>query len=293
MLKFKIVTDEKECRGLWEQFSEKQTLWDLWDFRSCFHNDNSEFNFILGFDGKKKEGIIPLVYDKDYTTCIYFGDTFPEQNKFFLKDKSNLKLFLKNCPRDTQIYYIDNEESKYYDFKVGDIRYFMDLKKYESSFEIYLKSFNKKHRKNLKYDLKKLKEKGYIIEHNKIKDFEKLVELNKERFGKESDYYDKNFISSIFKLINVADNMNMLNMMSIKIDNNVEAVSLGVFYNNEYNVLSLGSNLKINNLGKLLIAEQIKSAIRLKCNKIDFMSTEANWKILWNLDSEQMYEFEN
>jgi len=48
---------------------------------------------------------------------------------------------------------------------------------------------------------------------------------------------------------------------------------------------------EIKNLGKLLIAEQIKSAINYNCNKIDFMSTESGWKKLWNLDSEQMYEF--
>ena len=117
--------------------------------------------------------------------------------------------------------------------------------------------------------------------------------MNKGRFGKESDYNDKNFVSSIFELINVANKMNILDMISIKIDNNVEAVSLGVFYNSKYNVLGVGNNPKIKNLGKLLISEQIKSTIGHECHEIDFMSTDANWKELWNLDSEQMYEFEN
>ena len=84
MLKFKTITNEKECRELWEEFSPKKILWDLWDFRFCFHNDNFDFNFILGIDGKKEIGLIPLVFDKDYDTYTYFGDTFPEQNKFFL-----------------------------------------------------------------------------------------------------------------------------------------------------------------------------------------------------------------
>jgi len=293
MLKFKTITDEKECRELWEQFSEKQILWDLWDFRFCFHKESSEFNFIVGFDGKKKEGVIPLVYDNDYNTYTYFGDTFPEKNKFFLKDKNNLRLYLKNFPEDTQIYYINSEEAKYYDFKPGSKRYFLNLKKYGNSFENYIESFKKKHRKNLKYDLKKIKELDYKIDHNNLNDFQKLVQLNKERFGKESDYNDNNFVSGVSKLINAADNMSILDIISIKIGNNTEAASLGVFYNNVYNVLGVGNNPKIRNLGKLLIAAQVKSAITHKCNEVDFMSTESNWKELWNLDSEQMYEFEN
>ena len=84
MLKFKIITSEKECLKLWEEFSPKQILWDLWDFRFCFHKKSFQFNFILGVDGGKREGIIPLVYDDEYDTYTYFGDTFPEQNKFFL-----------------------------------------------------------------------------------------------------------------------------------------------------------------------------------------------------------------
>ena len=292
MLRFKTITEEKECRNLWEEFSKKQILWDLWDFRFCFHNKSSEFNFILGSNGKKKEGVIPLIYDKDYATYTYFGDTFPEQNKFFLKDKGNLKLFLKNCPRDTQIYYIDNEESKYYDFKAGDIRYVLDLIKYGNSYQNYFKSFSRKHRKNLNYDLNKLKEKGYIIEKNKIDDFDRLVELNKERFGKDSDYNEDDFLDSMKKLINIVNIKNLLDLISIRINNKVEAVSLGVYYNDIYYVLGFGRSVEINNLGKLLITEQIKSAINHKCNKVDFLSTESNWKELWNLDSELMYEFE-
>ncbi|MFH0868373.1 MAG: GNAT family N-acetyltransferase [Candidatus Woesearchaeota archaeon] len=292
MLKFKTVVDEKECRLLWKKFSPNELLWDLWDFRFCFYNDNFSFNFILGIDDGEA-GILPLVFDKKTKVYTYFGENFPEQNRFLLNDKTKIKLFLENCPKDTGIYYIDNEEKKYYDLKDGDKRYFINLEKFNGNFENYLKSFNKKHRKNLNYDLKKLKGKEYVLVCNDIKDFKRLVELNKERFGKDSDYNEEGFVSGMSKLIDNALKLDILDITSIKIDNKTEAVGLGVFYNNIYYVLAVGRNLEVKNLGKLLIAEQIKSAINHKCNEIDFMSTEANWKELWNLDSEQMYEFEN
>ena len=292
MLKFKTVTNERECRDLWEKYSEKQVLWDLWDFRFCFHTDNFKFNFIVGFDDKNEIGLLPLVFDAKEKYYTFFGEEFPEQNKFLLNDKQNVKLFLENCPKDTSIYYIDPEEAKYYNFATGDKRYFLSLEKYGNRFESYLNSFNKKHRKNLNYDLKKLKERGYILEHNNIKDFERLVELNKKRFGNESDYNEKDFILSISKLIDAASRINALDVISIKIGNNAEAVGLGAFYNNVYYVLGSGRNVEIKNLGKLLISEQIKSAIANKCSEIDFLSTESTWKELWNFDSEQMYKFE-
>lgn len=292
MLKFKTVTEKKECGELWEEFSPKQILWDLWDFRSCFHADNFSFNFIVGFDGKNKAGLLPLVFDSNEKYYTYFGEEFPEQNRFLLKDKKNIGLFLEQCPENTSIIYISSDEAKYYEFKPDGKRYFLGLAKYGNSFENYLESFTKKHRKNLNYDLKKLKEKGYALEHNNVKDFERLVELNNLKFGVESNYNSESFVSSMSELIDSALGMGALDMISIKIGNKVEAVGLGVFYNNVYYVLGSGRNVEIKNLGKLMVAEQIKSAIANKCSEVDFLSTEANWKELWNLDSEQMYKFE-
>ena len=177
-------------------------------------------------------------------------------------------MFFDCCPKGTLISYIDSEEAEYYAFKEGDKGYFLNFGKYENNFENYLKSFNKKHRKNLNYDLRKLKEKGYIIERNNINNFERLVELNKERFGKDSDYNDKDFVSSIKQLIDISVKKNIIDFLSIKINNKVEAVGLGVFYNNTYYVIGLGRNTEVKNLGKLLISEHIKSAIANKCNKM-------------------------
>ncbi len=292
MLNFKTITEKKECRELWEAFSPNQVLWDLWDFRSCFHADNFSFNFIVGFDGKNKMGILPLVFDSNEKYYTYFGEEFPEQNRFLLKDKKNIGLFLEQCPENTSIIYISSEEAKYYELKPDGKRYFLGLAKHGNSFENYLKSFTKKHRKNLNYDLKKLKDTGYALEHNNLKDFERLVELNKLKFGAESNYSSESFVSGMSSLIHSALRMGALDMISIKISSKAEAVGLGVFYNKVYYVLGSGRNAEIKNLGKLMVAEQIKSAIANKCSEVDFLSTEANWKELWNLDSEQMYKFE-
>ncbi len=293
MLKFDYIDYEKDCKDLWESFVPKKVLWDLWEIRYFFISKDSEIHFIVGYDDINEViGFIPLIYDYEYGRYYYFGDNFPEQNRFYIKDKTLLPKFLEACPKDTHIYYIDSSEKKYYDFKEGDKRYFLDLKGFEGNIENYLKTFNKKHRKNLRYDLKKLKEKNFEIIKNKKKHFSNLVKLNKECFGNDSDYNDKDFLESIKKIINFAEEKNMLDIISICFEGRIKAVGIGIIYNNIYYVISSGRDIKIKNLGKVLIYEQISSALKKDCDTIDFLSTESGWKDLWNLDSEQLYEFE-
>ena len=84
MLKFKIIKEAGKCRELWDKFSPKKILWDLWDFRHCFHNEDFEFYFIVGIEDNHEMGLMPLVYNKKDKAYTYFGEDFPEQNKFFL-----------------------------------------------------------------------------------------------------------------------------------------------------------------------------------------------------------------
>src|SRR3989338_6121132 len=226
MMEFEVVSTQKECRELWEKFSSKGILWDLWDYRICFHDENFRFNFILGIEDNSNVGLLPLVYDRKECYYTYFGGEFPEQNKFFLNDKAILPQFLERCPKGTEILYIDSEESSYYDFQPVEKRYFLNLKKHGSSFDRFIGSFTKKHRKNIRYDLKKLQERNYKILHNAMHAYETFVELSKKRFGKESNYHDENFAISMGKLVSTAEKMKLLDIISVEIGKVMEAVGL-------------------------------------------------------------------
>lgn len=291
MLNFKTIKEENECKRVWEKFSPNEVLWDIWDYRMCFHTSNFNFNFILGLQGDTEVGLLPLVYDTVSQVYTYFGDTFPEQNRFLVNDKKLIPDFIKACPKGTTLYYIDNLEGQYFNFIPGEKRYFLDISKFDNNFEKYIDSFTKKHRKNIKYDLKKISEKGCKIHKNSIPDFDILVDFNKAKFGEESNYADPEEIKVVKRIIDTALKKNMLDLLSIELEGKIEAVGLGVYYNKCYYVISVGRDVNVKNLGKFLIAEEIKSAIDLGCSEIDFLSTESKWKELWNLDSEMMYEY--
>lgn len=289
---FKVLTDHKECSMLWDRFSPKKVLWDLWGFRYCFHNKDTQLHFIVGYEDGKESGLLPLFFDVKYHTYYYFGDVFVEQNKFFLKDKSKIGAFLEQCPADTEIDYIDSSEKKYYDFEESENRYFLNLAGFSGNIENYLNTFNKKHRKNLRYDLKKLLEMKIHIEANSDGCFERFVDLNIKRFGTESDYLDLEFKESVKSMISLAKEKKMLDMISLSLNGKKEAVGIGMVYNKVYYVIGFARNPDIGNIGKLLIYEEIKSALAKGCEFVDFLSTDTGWKSLWNLQSEKMYLFE-
>jgi hypothetical protein len=295
-MKFRTITDIKECKLLWEKFSPKNSVWDLWDIAYSFHKGyDAEPLFILGSEGNKEEGILHLQKEKDEDEAWadFFGGNYPERREFYIKDKSLLKAFINKSPKDISLSYIDPSEKDFINCAEEDeTAYSLNLEKYSFDIEKYFMGFNKKHRKNIRHDIRQLEKLNYDIMWNSKDSISRLAELNMLRFGKESDFNDPRFYKSIRLLIDSAEKLGVLQMLNIKINNEVEASQIALFYNGIYTVLTGGSNHEIDNLGKLLILEHIKNAVTLKARIIDFMSSESGWKKLWNLDETMLYKFE-
>jgi len=294
-MKFKSVKNLKECKILWNLFSPKKSLWDLWDFNECFLRTQVHSpNFIVGFENEKPVGVLPLWYDSSDDTYCFFGGYFPEKRIFYL-NKSQIHQYLKAVSEDDFVTFWDvaQSEKDCLPFQKGETHFSLNLKKYDFKLDNYFKTFNKKHRKNLRYDMKKIELLKPQIKINDLKDYPKLVQLNKNRFGEESDFHDPEQEEGILKLINLAKNKNMLNLVSILIDGKVEASEIAVIYNDVYYVLGGGANLKIKNLGKYLNLAHIKQAIEKKIPIVDFMTSDSGWKRLWKLDEEQLYNYVN
>ncbi|MBW2992066.1 GNAT family N-acetyltransferase [Candidatus Woesearchaeota archaeon] len=294
-MEFRTTKDIEECRKLWEKFSPKTSAWDLWDIAFSFHKGyNAAPYFILGMKDNKEIGILHLQHEKskEEEWYAFFGGDYPERITFYIKDKSLVNEFLEQAPEDTSLTYIDPSEKEFIkDIKEDEVAYSLNLEKYEN-IDDYFATFNKKHRKNIRYDLRQLEKLDYKLIWNIKEHLGRLAELNKLKFKEESNFNEPEFHESMRLLLEAAEKLNILHLLSIKIDKNIEAAQIALFYNNTYYVLTGGSNPEIRNLGKLLITEHIKNAINLKAETIDFMSTESGWKKLWNLDETMLYRFE-
>ncbi len=290
-MEYKIYKNIDECKKIWNELSPDNRLFDLWEFRLCFYDKQEmEPYFITGYEGKDILGLIPLCFFKSKNQYNYFGGWFPERNSFFLKDKSKLPLFLQQCPENTFMEGIDPQEGKYFSFLDDEPTYYLDLHKYDNSFEKYFTSFEKKRQKKIKAELKKIPQ--YKVHFNRLKDFNRLVELNIKAHEEDSIFNQTIMKNSILKIFKLANRMGILQMISIEINKKVESVDLGIKFGEWFDILTGGSNNHLYpNIGKLNTILDIKNAMTNKARYVDFLATSGHWKESWNFDKEMMLKF--
>ena len=298
MLTTKIINELEECKKYWDIFTEKKYLFDFWDYRACFYfPGNCILNFILALDDGKPVALMPLWKEKGKGYHEFFGGEFAERNRFMLspdyRTKKMVESILKKLPPKTYLPYIDQSEISLAELNECEKRYFLELEKFNFSFDNYVNSFSKKHRKNFRRDIRLFDERHPVVRHNRIENLDRMFELNRERFYEGSFFAGEFFSSGFRNLVGIASKNGELNMISIEIEGQVEAVEVAVLKNGIYYVLMGGNNLKISNIGKYLTSEHIKNAISKGAKLVDFLSTDSNWKELWNFTSEQTYEYCN
>jgi hypothetical protein len=290
-LSFAVVTDFSSCERLWKELIPEETLFDLWEYRLCFFDeDRYEPYFILGSRFGKNVGVLPLWKDRTDETFEFFGDQLTT-NRFPIVSKELVSAFMAQLPPKTYLWFMEDHHHPH--LRPGETSFYLDLCEYGHSLERYLASFGKKHRKNLRRDLKQLEERGYVIHHNRLGDYGRMVELNRKRFGEDSFFAGDSFTEGFSRLISLAEQNGSLRMISIEVDGKVEAVEAGVQHKGVYYVLMGGNNLDVPNIGKLMIVEHIKHAIRSGADVVDFLTDDCGWKRLWNLREKQMYEYHN
>lgn len=289
---FKICKNINKCEALWKSFSPNERLFDVWDYRECFFDKGEhEPHFIVGYNDGEVEGFIPLVFVKSKNQYNYFGGWFTaERNSLFVKYKTKLLDFLEQCPENTYIEGLDPKEGNYYKFLSDEYTHYLDLSRYDYSFETYFSSLDKKRQKNLRHELKNLPE--YKIYYNRVRDFKRLVELNIKRYEDDSKFHDRTITNGISKLIKLAHEKGILDMISVEINNKVEAVDIGAVFKGRYYALIGSSNYqKIQNLGKLMTILDIKSALTKKARFIEFGATADHWKNMWEFDKDMLLKF--
>jgi len=294
-MEFKIINDLKEAEKIWNIFSPNKYFWDLWESRICFiKGADYPIHFIVGYESKKVVGILPLWHDTHDDSYSWLGGEFPENNRFFIKDKNQINLFLQQCPPKTFLYYIQADDKDYFNGTIDEMeKYYLNPPEFEG-LEGFLKTFSKKHRNSFKHDLKIIQEKGY---QTKVNDYPGNIislirDYNVARFGDESFFKDEGFVRGLDNLLSFIKDKNLGQIITVEKDGLVVGAVLAVYYNNVYTMILGGSDPEVSNLGKLLMFKHFENAFALKAQTIDLMSG-GGWKDLWNLPHYPAHEWHN
>ncbi|MFH1849091.1 MAG: GNAT family N-acetyltransferase [archaeon] len=284
---------------LWKRYSPGETLWEDAEVAFSFYDSAlySPYFIVILSDGNEA-GLMPLSYSSQYSRYYFFGSSHTENHRFWFPPELAQMVF-DVLPRPVKLFDINGDAAKKVIsaspgtgslFRPAEGRYYLDLQKIGWNLDHFFQRLSPKHRKNLKYDLKKLAAKGYATDWSETNIIDYIRRYSVERFGAESDYSDEQFAGEIKRFISTLHRIGALQPLTVKVGEDVAGVEFGAFYKSRYYVINGGYNRTIANLGKLLMIEHIKKAIELKATEIDFLVGSGGWKELWNLDQEKYYE---
>jgi hypothetical protein len=290
---FRFVSSLDESKILWDQFSDKETLFDLWNFRFCFYKyDNFPIKFIVGMVGGEAIGLLPLQLNTKENYWEFFGGSWMEGNKVYIKPAFNkyIESFYRQIPDSAKLIAINQDDSFSQSLPVDDYKFKLDISKYQSYWDYIIDKYNPKGQKTYKRKIRKIEEQKVELLMNNFEDIDLLISLNIKNFGDDSSFININR-QKIYKDLLISDFEVFL--QTIVINGKKEAVSLCIKYNEVMYYLNAGSNYEaIPNLGNYKIMLDIDTAIKEKCKTFDALMISYNWKERWHFDKIPFTKFE-
>lgn len=294
-------TDIKKCALLWEEFSPKQSLFDLWDFRWAFYLAyQHQPHFVVLQENGKNNGLLPLWYEKEKNKYFWFGSWWQEDTYFWIKNPVYIANLLSLCPSPAYLNGIISDkiadiipEQEKARFQPDDSKYILDISRIES-FENYLAGLKKERRKSIKKDIRLIEKQNPEVIFNNLNDFDVLAELSKQRFNlkKENEndpWYDPAMndgrrveaFRNIIKL-GLSGKSYQARMITVKINQKIAGVDLAVIFNNCYYALVGGYDIEnFPGIGNYFNMLNIKDALKLGLKKVDALQSDCGWKHRW------------
>ncbi len=285
LLDIKCVSDINEAKSVWMKLSPDINIYDNWDFRYCFYKYfNYPLYFYAGFDRGEIVGLLPLQYNKDVRHLEFFGGSFMEDNRVFIKPgyEECIPQFYNSIKEPARLEDIIREDPFTKSLDVLEYKYVADISEMRSANDYLIKKFRAKSRNRLRKKIRLIEKMKPEIIVNNYGDIDILIELNKKTFGKESSF-NKPFRSEIFH-----DLLKMnyeFHMLSFVVNGKKEAVSLSVRYKDVFVNLNMGVNKKsAPNLSAYVIFKKLEKAIACGAKILDAGVESFGWKKHWHLE---------
>jgi len=264
-LTFRVVQSHTEAERIWKQLSPNFYLNDDWDFRYTFFKyKECDLYFIVGYDGKKIAGLLPLQYNPSKELLQSFSDRSSDDTILWLQPgyKRTAQQFFAQIKQPAEI----SLGSKPYNFgpykaEFSAFKYTLPLGGFTDYRDYITKLWPAKNAKRI------LKEMDQLLTQNEVEiifndqdDLELLFALNLGRFTETSSFRLHSTRQAYRDIIKIFPS----EIMTIKINGEKQAVTAAIIYHEDhYFGLNNGTNRSVNNLGKFCYLIKIDRAIKL------------------------------
>ncbi|MFH1826981.1 MAG: hypothetical protein ABH812_00920 [bacterium] len=303
-LKLKVHSDIEECNILWEKFSTKKSIFDLWDFRTAWYKGyNYKPFFYTLYEGTKPLGFLPLCFNKENKRYEWWGTNWMEDCDFYVNDEKLINLLLYTAPSPLHLNAIKLKYLKivtrFGKVKKDDNKNEKDISSYHSIQEV-MNSYKKKYRHNLKHScsyIEFLNPKVAYTTGRRADLIDKLISMNIKQFDTgiledESDLVLSERASAYRKMVENSGSEYEAKFIEIFIQDTLAAIDFILIYKDNYYTIKGGNELKkFDGIGNYMLYLELEDAIKNHMSNINSLQVDYGWKHRY-FDQTSLYVFE-
>jgi len=309
------VTDQDQCRSLWEENMPKRVVTDLWPVRDCFHGRfGRDSNFIVAEESGKVVGLIPMSWVPESRCYAFFpgetwhGKTWLEQNRIIARDGGVLDGMLgclDGSRADYHLRYLlppehafsaavsERERGDKKECLLDETGYLFHGAEHGYDFDRYFGSFSGKRARKIRRELEALESRDLVVRRGGRDDFETLVGMNIERYGNDSYFADERFAGGFRDLMNLLDDRGWMRMTVVTVEGIPAAVDLGCVYEGACTLLAGGTDARFPGIAKYINLHHIRTACEERFESVDFLCGEFAWKDTFHLSARPLFKLTN
>jgi len=268
------------CRELWNRFSPRESLFDLWEFRLPFWE---VFRFDLQFIVVERDGrdvaMLPLWHHPEQRRFLWFGDmgddfNWQEDTALWAESVEDVHALIDACPRPALLNSISRACAERWGSSIqlhpGNPKSVLPLAGMQTS-EGYLQSLPKKLRSNVRRDQRAIIAREPEILTDDPAALTALTQLNVLRF-EDSPFRDARMVRVFDRIVQAAPSAPYaVTTIAVRIDSEIAAVDLLFFHRAIAYSLLCGSNTqRYPGIGHFMTLLDIDAALKRSCTTIDF-----------------------
>ena len=303
-LRLKVHSEIETCHFLWEKFSKKNSLFDLWDFRYAWHEGyNYKPYFYTLYEGKKPIGFLPLCYNKVNKRYEWFGTNWTEDCDFYVNDEKLIDLLLFIAPSPLHLNAVKgkylNIISRFGKVIDDDQKNEKDITAY-SSMNSIMSSFKKKYRYNLKNSYSHIQSFEPKIIYTEGKEgnlINKLIDMNIKQFDTglpedESDLVIPERAKTYRQMVNNSGKTYIAKFIEVYIQDTLAAIDFVLIHKDKYYTIKGGNEIKkFGGIGNYIIYLEFEDALKKGISKVNSLQVDYGWKHRY-FDQTPLYVFE-
>ncbi|MFA6258990.1 MAG: GNAT family N-acetyltransferase [Candidatus Peribacteraceae bacterium] len=276
-----IAKDITECQELWNVFSPKQSLHDLWEFRYPFWE---VFCFEPAFIVLDGEALLPLWFHPQQQQYLWFGDigdewNWQEDTAFWVRDPSQIAQLLAAVPGKLFLTAVQQESARHVTPPAVVTpmlpKSLLSLRGLDSV-DAYLMSLPKKLRSNVRRDQRRIEALKPELSTDRLEDFLHLVRLSRATFN-DSPFCDEKLQEVFLRITQCGAEACPFetHILTARIGGDVAAVDCLFLWNSTlYPLLTGSAKDRYPGIGHYMNLRDIAFALSRGMQRIDFAEVE-------------------